>query len=51
MDNLEIAVLVIEGKKQPYCSRIMLYLHFFIVLIVSALCSYYIRWLTRLHDE
>ena len=51
MDNLEIEVLVIEGKKQPYCSRILLYFHFFFVLIIAAVCSYYISGLTRLHYQ
>lgn len=48
MDDLEIEVTVINGKKHPYCSKLVLYIHLVFVLMISSFTSYNLREITRL---
>lgn len=42
MDNLELEVVVIDGKKIHNCSKVLILFHAVLLLFVGAFCSYYI---------
>ena len=42
MDNLELEVVVIDGKKVYNCSKVLILFHAVLILFVGAFCAYYI---------
>ena len=42
MDNLELEVVVIDGKKVHNCSKVLILFHAVLILFVGAFCAYYI---------
>jgi hypothetical protein len=44
MEELEIEIVVINGKKHPYCSKLILYIHLILAMMVSIFSSYYLNF-------
>ena len=42
MDNLELEVVVIDGKKFYNCSKVLILFHAVLLMFMGAFCSYYI---------
>lgn len=51
VEDLEIEIMVINGKKHPYCSKLVLYIHLLLVMMIAVFSSYYLSALTRLRSE
>lgn len=51
MEDLEIEIVVINGKKHPYCSKLILYIHLVLAMMISVFSSYYLSQLTRLRPQ
>lgn len=47
MEELEIEVVVINGKKHPYCSKLILYIHLVLAMMVSIFSSYYLNFVLQ----